>query len=73
MIGVESMPQPEAVSQERGTEQEGIAVERRDRPEPGTDVDREQKSIKAGDLAARSLRPVIKDMRNHAGAPQAHE
>ena len=67
MVCVKSVPQPEAVSQERGAQEDRIAAKFHQRPQPGADIGGDKDRIHADDLAARLFRRVVKDARKHGG------
>ena len=66
VVGVEGMPQPEAVGEEGRAKKKRIVMKRRERPQPDGDIGGDEDRIKADDLAARPLRRVVKDVRKHA-------
>ena len=72
VVGVDRVPQAEAVGEERSSQQHGIMPERENRPGPGGDVDGEQQGIDAEDPVSGIARSVVEDgpeeMRHRPGS-----
>ena len=66
MVGVEGMPQPEAVSEEGRAKKKRIARETPRAPTARRRCWRRRGSHRGRHLAARPLRRVVKDVRKHA-------
>ena len=69
VVGIEGVPQPEAIGKEGRAKQKRILMECRDRPQPDADIGRHQERVEAGELAARAFRRVVENVRKHACAP----
>src|SRR5580704_10640057 len=55
MVRIERVPQPEAVSQQCGSDEDRLMGERNKRPGPGQRVARDEKCVDADDPLAKSL------------------
>jgi hypothetical protein len=62
MVGVDSMTQSERIGQDGRAEERRPVMESDDRPNPRTEIHRQQEGIDPDDLSPDIRRSVVKDM-----------
>ena len=67
VVGIHGVPQPEAIGEQRGAEQDRVVPERDQRPCPCGNVCSDQDCVEAGNLQAQLVRLIVENASNRQG------